>query len=324
MWKDIKLFGWQDNLTWIEKWTMNGNQESIHILLENDTYQATFLNTASHVRLLDKYGTFCTELTPLESGQLESLQFLINQGTEVNAKDVKGNALLANAVAYPACVEYLMRYGADVNITDINGSSALMKAVAGGHVRSVQFLLNGKPFINTRNKYGFTALIQAARNGRTHCAKLLLEYSADVNMVDKGGYSALIHAAVKQSVGCVRLLLGAGVIIDRNIYESMYCLLKTWESAIINEQIILMLFAGGADKPQTNRRGTSIYWRNLTECLKQYTSDEDVSLRHLCRTTIRNQLLVKHRKKNLYFSVSKLGLPPLLQSYLLYNMVSSQ
>ena len=305
---------------------MTGNQGGVDFLKGDRTFQTGGPGSAmGHqcVRLIGEYEPICMNLAALyaaENEQMACLQFLINQGADVDAKYTKGNTLLVKAVAYPTCVEYLMKYGADVNVADKDGSTALMKATAGGHRRCVQFLLNGKPYINTRNKYGFTALIQAARNRRTYCMALLLEHSADLNMVDKAGYSALIHAAVKQSVDCVKLLLGAGATIDRNIYESMYCLLKSWESAIVNKQIILMLFAGGADRPQTNHGETSIYWRNLTECLQQCTCQEDVSLKQLGRTTIRNQFLKNHCTRNLYHSISKLRLPYPLHSYLLYNI----
>ena len=304
---------------------MTESQNCTNFLREDLAFHTTQQHTSMGDQCagLIEYEPLCMNLAALyvaENGQLTCLQFLLEHGADVNAKDSIGNTLLAKAVAHPSCVEYLMRHGADINITDKDGSSALMKAAAGGYRRSLQLLLHGGPFINGRNKYGFTALIQATRNRRTHCTQLLLEHSADLNMVDKAGYSALIHAAVKQSVACVKLLLGAGVIIDRNIYESMYCLLKSWDTAIVNKQIILMLFAGGADRPKTNHGETSIYWRNLAECIKPYTCQGDFSLKQLCRTTIRNYLWKRHCKRNLFYCISRLRLPHLLHSYLLYQI----
>ena len=318
------------NVSRVSKLKMNGHQSGLDVLAERNVFSTNLLHSGSTdqcVRLIDEYQPLCINLAALyaaENGQLESLKFLLNQGAEVNAKDTKGNSLLAKAVAYPACVDYLITLGADINVTDNDGTSALMKAVAGGYKRSVKILLNGKPFINTRNRYGFTALIQAAKSRRIICTKLLLDCSAEVNRVDKSGYSALVHAAAKQSVDCVKLLLSAGAVIDKNMYESVYCLLKSWETAIVNKQIILMLFAGGADIPQSNHREMSIYWKDLADCLEPYTCHEDMSLKQLSRTIIRNHLLLKHQLINLYFTIYKLGLPSPLSSYLLYNVVFCQ
>ncbi len=269
---------------------------------------------------------FCSEsdkeaLIAAEKGQLDRLRSLLRNGANVNAKDFKGNTLLAKAVAFPTCVDFLIQSGAEVNRADGQDSSPLLKAAAQGQNVSVQVLLKAEPFINARNKFGSTALIEAARHERPRCVELLIGRGAHINLVDKGGYSALVHAAARRAKECVWILLQAGIIIDRNIFESMYCLLNTWDSATADKQIILMLFAGGADRPRRNHSEASIYWRNLSECLVPFCDlDENISLKQLCRSAIRKHAAACS-PKNLYHSLSQLGLPLILFSYLLYNIV---
>lgn len=255
---------------------------------------------------------------------IQLLRLLVDQGANVNAQDAKGNTALANAVAYPHCVDFLLKQDADANATDNEGSSPLMKAVIGGHVWSVRYLLQGGCLVNIRNMFGYTALIQAACYKQVECLRILLQHGVELNTVDKAGNSALVHAVAQQSRECVWLLLQAGVIISRNVFESMYGLIKTWQSTVVDKEILLMLVAGGADQPRTREGERCPFWRNLRHCFQAYVPDENQSLRQLCRTTIRNHLLKTHNRKNLYATISQLELPHLLHSYLLYYAVLPQ
>ena len=83
----------------------------------------------------------------------------------------------------------------------------------------------------------------------------------------------------------------------------------------------MLLFAAGEKLGSTVQRysifGDS-FLAEIPEFLKQ--TELKFCLKHLCRKTIRKQLLMLNAHYHLFNRVYKLGLPTLLASYLVYDM----
>jgi ankyrin repeat protein len=97
-----------------------------------------------------------------ESGHLETVLFLLENGANVN--DVDGTAVK---------------------------QSSLILASQQGHLDVVRTLLNAGADIHYRNDFGETALITAAQEGNVHVLELLIQWGGDVKATNHDGINAL-------------------------------------------------------------------------------------------------------------------------------------
>ena len=77
-------------------------------------------------------------------GQLETVEYLVAKGADINDYDLMGRTALMEAVnSYSMdVVEFLVKHGANVNQTDHQGCTALMRAAYTGIPSLVQTLLH--------------------------------------------------------------------------------------------------------------------------------------------------------------------------------------
>jgi len=77
-----------------------------------------------------------------QSGRLDTVEYLIHKGTNVNAIDSAGNSALLLSVMFGQSEEakYLVKAGADVNITNNQGTTALKLASNNKHKEIVRLL----------------------------------------------------------------------------------------------------------------------------------------------------------------------------------------
>ena len=85
--------------------------------------------------------------------------------------------------------EFLMKEGANVNDVDDHNQSALSHAVLGRHEACVNILLRAGANVNTKDKQGITPLLRSVIAGSPSCIKILIESGADVNMANHLGSS---------------------------------------------------------------------------------------------------------------------------------------
>ena len=140
-----------------------------------------------------------------------------------------------------------------------------------------------------------TALMMASFQGHLDCAKLLLESGADVNGTSKYRENALTLASVKGHLGCMKFLLKSGSQLRNLEYFPFPRLISSPSTIKLRE----LLHAAGVRTLQEERKVV-------------------ISLKNLCRISIRFHLLRIHSEMNLFCTVRQLGLPPQLQRYLLF------
>lgn len=161
---------------------------------------------------------------------------LLNNGSDINAKDYLGTTALMSAVISGDAdtVKLLLDRGADVNAKDNQGFTVLMNSSfrrydpATGQpmpftssqlmdeVKIHKLLLDKGADINAKdNQYGDTALAHLALLGFTNTVALLLDRGADINAKNNAGETALISlAGVADETDSVRLLLARGANIN--------------------------------------------------------------------------------------------------------------
>lgn len=150
------------------------------------------------------------------SGQIRVAQFLIAQGVDVNAADMRrATALhLAAFVGHAEMVALLLTHGAQVDARAQGGTTPVHVAAFRGHEELVQGMLekHNADVMSTREN-GIGLLHIAAQAGHRGLVKLLIDKGGQalVQTFDNAG-STPLHCAVQSgSLEVVRMLVDAGV-----------------------------------------------------------------------------------------------------------------
>ncbi|CAL8079146.1 unnamed protein product [Calicophoron daubneyi] len=133
----------------------------------------------------DVYDLLRGDIAVLEAakrGNLSKLQKLLTP-ENINCRDTQGrnSAPLHLAAGYNNVdvVEYLLESGADVNAKDKGGLIPLHNASSYGHIDVAALLIRYGTSVNAVDKWGYTPLHEAAQKGRTQLCALLLAHGAD-------------------------------------------------------------------------------------------------------------------------------------------------
>jgi ankyrin repeat protein len=119
--------------------------------------------------------------TPLmhaaEKGRESIVEYLIQQGANVNAKEEFGDSPLVFAASWSHVhiVHALLMAGADVNTMDAEQDTPLTIAAAEGHTQVCSILLKHQARIDIVNETGWTPLEAAVENGHPETVALLLD-----------------------------------------------------------------------------------------------------------------------------------------------------
>jgi ankyrin repeat protein len=127
----------------------------------------------------------------------QAVRKLIDDGSDVYARDAEGNTplILAAFYASPECVALLLRKGADPNAANKAGVTALIRAAT--NYDKTLSLVNSGARVRVRTAgLGNTPLILAARRaGNSRTVKLLLDLGADATERNDSGVSPIISGA---------------------------------------------------------------------------------------------------------------------------------
>ena len=141
-------------------------------------------------------------------GHEMTVRVLLQNGCNLYSRDAYENTALHWAVPHEAIVQLLLENGADVNAKNDCGQTALCWAARDGSVAVAQLLIDYTADVNIEDKYGCTALHGAALRGREEMVRVLLKHGVNPNAKDKHGWTALHVAALKRHEGLVQVLFG--------------------------------------------------------------------------------------------------------------------
>ncbi|MCX5922390.1 MAG: ankyrin repeat domain-containing protein [Candidatus Dependentiae bacterium] len=130
-------------------------------------------------------------LKAAELGDVKAMRKALKAGASLEARKAKEDnrtaLMLAALKKHHEAVDFLIEQGADVNAVDAYGCSALVKAGYIGDAYIVDALLKADACVACVNKYGETALMNAAEYGHVAAVKRLLKAGANpAAKTDKG------------------------------------------------------------------------------------------------------------------------------------------
>ena len=209
-------------------------------------------------------------------------------------------------------IEVLIRAGADVNTTDTAGNVPLIRVIHLDHEECVPLLLESGADVNaTEAGTGSSALIIAVTKCKDGALEQLIKAGADVNIVNKTGNTALTIAAADWSgkTHIVKLLLKANCRINK--FSRMR------RNALMSHLKLDQSVSSGVTGPLSAAGEIA---DDSVFCSLLDWKDANMTLKHICRETIRNHLLKLDLTSNLFGRIPRLGLPSLLNQYLLYDV----
>ncbi|HUU18847.1 MAG TPA: ankyrin repeat domain-containing protein [Sedimentisphaerales bacterium] len=152
--------------------------------------------------------------TPLhfaaQAGQTDVVEYLIAQGADVHAEDIRGETPLQLAASqdHKDVAELLIENGADVSLDIVTRL---------GDMARVKSLIEDGADVNAENISGETPLHTAAATGHSEMAELLIAKGADVNAENRQGETPLKFAADKGHKEIVELLIENGADVSLHV-----------------------------------------------------------------------------------------------------------
>ncbi len=173
-------------------------------------------------------GGFTPLMAAALGGDLDTVQFLIERGTDVKAKMSNGYTALYAGAATAKIVRLLLSKGADPNspvtvsvpVNDI--FTPAMSAAMHGNAESLRLMADKGADLSVRGgAFGRTALLWAATAGSEETVRLLINRGADINSQDWRGDTPLQWALRRGETPIVKLLREAGAELPRNPGSSL-------------------------------------------------------------------------------------------------------
>ncbi|XP_033757082.1 poly [ADP-ribose] polymerase tankyrase-1-like [Pecten maximus] len=135
-------------------------------------------------------------LEAAKAGDIEVIKKLVSANPQsVNCRDLDGrhSTPLHFAAGYNrvGVVEFFLQHGADVHAKDKGGLVPLHNACSYGHFEVTELLINHGACVNVADLWKFTPLHEAAAKGKFEICKLLLKHGADANKKNRDGNTPL-------------------------------------------------------------------------------------------------------------------------------------
>ena len=198
---------------------------------------------------------------------------------------------------------------------------ALLEAAKEGNHRVMLELLRAGANPDAADYDGWRPLMFAAEGGHTECVRLLLEYGADADYDGaENESSSVLELAIREGHdACVLLLLQARAEMDEAFTMAI-------ENGFV--QCTKFLLKEGVDRGELvgirNQVTSNQMWKVVAaagaDVFYRVRYKGVPSLKSSCRKVIRRQLMIVGDSQNLFHKVPLLGLPSLVQEYLLYNV----
>lgn len=184
-------------------------------------------------------------------GRLDMVQYLIDNGADVNVSNLSGFTSLAWATErnHRAIVELLLKHGAQANQADNCGLTPLHKAARSGYIEICKLLVEvggaNLALTSKKENSGVSVLQEACSSGHMEAVLFLLDADADVDQQDSQGRTALIRAVLKNHAAIAEVLIKFGAIV--NLADNTGRTPLHWAAFNGNLTIVQLLISKKAD-----------------------------------------------------------------------------
>jgi ankyrin repeat protein len=169
-----------------------GKLESLRRLIEHEGWS---------IHAVDRHGTNSL-MWAAGGGHLHIVKYLVQESVggklEIESRNNDGRTPLMWSLrnGQLEVTKWLVSAGADMNTTNKSGTNMLQWAVWGGHIPSIQWILDHSTLDpSTRNYYGCTAAHWCAARGDMELCRWFHRRGLPFNTVNTGGHSPLHKAA---------------------------------------------------------------------------------------------------------------------------------
>ena len=189
----------------------NKNVSPLRFALESKNGSRQWVLNSDTIALVDGSGNTVLHYAAEWKLPEETLDFLIQKGCDVNAKNGNGETPVFSSAKSdnPSTIMTLAKNGAKIQERDNLGSSALHVAVRWDALSAAEQLANLGIDINAQNIAGKTPLDEAAVEGSISMASFLIARGANPNSFDTSGCTALSGAVRANNYEMVKLLLSS-------------------------------------------------------------------------------------------------------------------
>lgn len=158
-----------------------------------------------------------------EIGNNHGIIWLLDRGTDINAKNENGETPLMIAIRYRQfeTIRLLLDRGADISAKDSDGRTLLMIASESGLFETVKILLDAGLEISATDNEGKTALMYGVWS--YDIAKFLIENGASIHQKDNNENIALAWALKYAAKESVILILQNGASLNLSMDETIVC-----------------------------------------------------------------------------------------------------
>lgn len=151
-------------------------------------------------------------------GNLTKVQYLVQSGVNVNAKDTGFSRAGETPLMYAAnrghieVMKYLISKGADVNAISKGGESSVGRAALTRQLEAIKLLIASGAVLEKENN---GLILTAATNGDLELLKFLISQGVSLNIVNANGDTALHHTIqFNAPISVIELLLKSGMKAD--------------------------------------------------------------------------------------------------------------
>ena len=338
----------QDGLTALMIGAQRGNLRMIEKLMRSECdFNAVDRNGSTAVMISVKH--YLVDDRTDEA--MACVQELINADVDLNISDEYGNNALMQYSEYwdedtDELMFSLIRGGCDVNHINNDGDYPLMSACdTDMHSSVIEGLIAHGAVVNGVGDNGYTPLAHVCGNWEEteddcmEICEILLKAGADPNMG-----SPVVAAAHEKREQLVKMLLNYGANVN--------CVHHSFGTVLLmggykeNEEIVKIALKYNAeinigqaqvneypDIPETANKNDAIMLMAAAGELypfEEYSDEElpekiveardDLSLMNMCRKVIRNAVIMRGNNENMFDARTKMGLPSLMEDYLVFDM----
>ncbi|XP_063954954.1 uncharacterized protein LOC129259644 [Lytechinus pictus] len=182
---------------------------------------------------------------------MKIMEYLIQQGSDVNMADLEGWTPFNTAIQYGhlEAVKYLIEIGAKQNRDD--GRTPLYAAARFGHFDIVKYFISNGADVNNENDNGKVSLHGAAFNGNMKIMEYLIEQGSDVDKADQKGWTPFNAAIQFGHLEVIKYLIDKGA--KQNRYEGRTPLYAA--ARFGHFDIVEYFISNGADVNNENYNG---------------------------------------------------------------------